>query len=79
MTTFTTSFPHSDLCVIIAGVHDYCSDLGKFCPTGRPKTFTWPGKSFFPFNALIVSSLGSNPCLQAGRGFSRFFVHRLSP
>jgi hypothetical protein len=28
---------------------------------------------------LIVSSLGSNPCLQAGRGFSRFFVHRLSP
>jgi hypothetical protein len=24
---------------------------------------------------LIVSSLGSNPCLQAGRGFSRFFVH----
>ncbi len=28
---------------------------------------------------LIVSSLDLNPRLQTGRGFSRFFVHRLTP
>ncbi len=29
--------------------------------------------------AFIVSSLDLNPRLQTGRGFSRFFVHRLTP
>ena len=28
---------------------------------------------------FIVSSLDLNPRLQTGRGFSRFFVHRLTP
>jgi hypothetical protein len=28
---------------------------------------------------LVVSSLDLNPCLQTGRDFSRFFVHRLTP
>ena len=32
-----------------------------------------------PAVIFIVSSLDLNPRLQTGRGFSRFFVHRLTP
>ncbi len=47
---------------------------GQFVKT--PPTMTPP---LLSPSALIVSSLDLNPRLQTGRGFSRFFGHRLTP